>query len=39
MNNPIWVMTSAFPRYTLPQVMEYTKKIGASGNGTLRVPE
>ncbi len=31
MNNPIWVMTSAFPRYSLDQVIEYTKKIGAQG--------
>jgi sugar phosphate isomerase/epimerase len=31
MNNPIWVMTSAFPRFTLDQVIEHTKKIGAQG--------
>lgn len=31
MNNPIWVMTSAFPRYTLDEVIKHTKKIGAQG--------
>jgi sugar phosphate isomerase/epimerase len=31
MNNPIWVMTSAFPRHTLDQVIEHTRKIGAQG--------
>ncbi len=31
MNNPIWVMTSAFPRCTLDQVIEHTKKINAQG--------
>lgn len=31
MNNPIWVMTSAFPSDTLDQVIEHTKKTGAQG--------
>lgn len=31
MNNPIWVMTSAFKSQNLDQVIEYTKRIGAQG--------
>jgi sugar phosphate isomerase/epimerase len=31
MNNPIWVMTSAFPRRTLEQIIGDAKKIGAQG--------
>lgn len=31
MNNPIWVMTSAFPRFTLDQVIAHTKSVGAQG--------
>ncbi len=31
MNNPIWVMTSAFARYSLDQIIQYTKQIGAQG--------
>jgi sugar phosphate isomerase/epimerase len=31
MNNPIWVMTSAFKALSLDQVMDRTKEIGAQG--------
>ena len=31
MNNPIWVMTSAFPQLTLEEVIGKTKEIGAQG--------
>ncbi len=31
MNNPIWVMTSAFKTLTFEQVLERTKQIGAQG--------
>ncbi len=31
MNNPIWVMTSAFKSLTLEQVIQRTKEIGAQG--------
>ncbi|MFO7905077.1 MAG: TIM barrel protein [Pirellulaceae bacterium] len=31
MNNPIWVMTAAFPSCSFEQVTEHTKKIGAQG--------
>lgn len=31
MNNPIWVMTAAFPGCSFEQVVEHTKKIGAQG--------
>jgi sugar phosphate isomerase/epimerase len=31
MNNPIWVMTSAFKSRTLDQVIQHTKAIGAQG--------
>ncbi len=30
-NNPVWVMSSAFPQLTLPELMETTKTIGAQG--------
>ena len=31
MNNPIWVMTSAFKSLTLPQIIERTREIQAQG--------
>lgn len=31
MNNPIWVMTSAFKALTFDQVLAHTKRIGAQG--------
>jgi len=31
MNNPIWVMTSAFKSRTLDQVIQHTKAVGAQG--------
>jgi sugar phosphate isomerase/epimerase len=31
MNNPIWLMTSAFPKLTLAQVVEKIKAVGAQG--------
>ena len=31
MNNPIWIMTSAFPRMTFKQVAAKAKEIGAQG--------
>lgn len=31
MNNPIWVMTAAFPGCSFEQVVEHTKTIGAQG--------
>lgn len=30
-NNPIWVMSSAFDRQSLEEVMNYTKRIGSQG--------
>lgn len=31
LNNPIWVMSSAFDRLSLPELVETTKEIGAQG--------
>ena len=31
MNNPIWIMTSAFPRLTFDQIVEQVREIGAQG--------
>jgi sugar phosphate isomerase/epimerase len=31
MNNPIWVMTSAFPGCTLDEIIEHAKLVGAQG--------
>lgn len=31
MNNPIWVMSSAFDKLDLPQLIDKTKQVGASG--------
>ena len=39
MNNPIWIMTSAFPGCSLDQVIEHTKAIGAQGMDSLSKDE
>jgi sugar phosphate isomerase/epimerase len=31
MNNPIWIMTSAFPGCTLDEIIEHAKLVGAQG--------
>ena len=31
MNNPIWLMTSAFPKLTFDEVVERVKRVGAQG--------
>ncbi|HPB11146.1 MAG TPA: sugar phosphate isomerase/epimerase, partial [Kiritimatiellia bacterium] len=31
MNNPIWLMTSAFPKLTLAEVIARVKAVGAQG--------
>jgi len=33
MNNPIWIMTSAFPSLSLDQIIETAKEIGVQGKG------
>ena len=38
MNNPIWIMTSAFPRLTFKQVAAKAKEVGAQGMELVGVP-
>jgi len=31
LNNPVWVMSSAFDKLSLPELIQTTKRIGAGG--------